>query len=240
MKRISKSAGEPTELSAYRLRLSSQPSPPTWNQFKSNSNRTRPVKDALRTDQRGLCAYCEIRLAPGNESVEHIIRRDADHERELDWQNLLLVCLGDEKTPPPKELSCGHARNAAGSSDVLNPLQIPADERLFIVESRTGHLHPDVDSCARSGISAELVQASIVNLGLSVSRLARTRVRLLETLEEGVAALVDSGLSFQEAESQLACEQFRPDSDWPEFFTTLRWKLGTAAEERLKKISYNG
>jgi hypothetical protein len=148
--------------------------------------------------------------------------------------------LGDERTPPPKEFSCGHARNFAGSPTVLNPLEIPPAERLFVVESRTGNLHPDADSCGRSGISVEFVQATIKSLGLCVSRLARTRLRVLETLENEMAALVSDGLTFQEAERQLASEQFRPDDEWPAFFTTLRWKLGNAAEERLKGIAYNG
>ena len=108
------------------------------------------------------------------------------------------------------------------------------------VASRTGVLHPDTDSCGRSGFSLNLVRATIESLGLCVSRLARARLRVLETLENELNDLVSDGLTFQEAERQLANEQFRPDAEWPEFFTTLRWRLGNAVEERLKEIDYNG
>ena len=75
---------------------------------------------------------------------------------------------------------------------------------------------------------------------MNVSRLARARLRVLETLEEEMADLVSVGLTFREAERQLATEQLRLNAEWPEFFTTLRWRFGNAAEERLKEIAYNG
>src|ERR1051325_1203542 len=99
MKRISKSINEPPEIADFRIRFLNQPTPVSWNQFKRDSTRTRPVKFALRNDQRKLCAYCEIKLYADNETVEHIVPRSADQNRELDWQNLLLVCAGDERTP---------------------------------------------------------------------------------------------------------------------------------------------
>jgi len=238
VKRISKSADEPAELAAYRDRFAKQR--PLWNAFKKDSNRTGPVKDALRNDQRGLCAYCEVKLSPGNETVEHIVSRDKDHDRELDWQNLLLVCYGDEKSPPPKEFSCGHARNFAGSPEVLNPLLIPASERLFAVDGRTGELRPDLAACDRSGVPRHLVQSTLDSLGLRVSRLSRARLRVLETLEEQIARLNDGGLPFDLAERQLAGEQFSAHAEWPEFFTTLRWRLGAAAEARLAEIHFQG
>lgn len=240
MKRVRKSINEPSELTAFRVRLARQPSPPLWSQFKSDPTRTRPVKEQLRADQSGLCAYCEVKLSEGNETVEHFVPRAKDHGRELDWQNLLLVCGGDEKSPPPKEFSCGHARNYAGSPVVLNPLNIPAGERLFTLESRTGKLNPDAPSCGRCGVSEQLVQATIRDLGLSVSRLSRARLRILETIDQQIAALVSAGSTFDEAERQLASEQFLPNATWPEFFTTLRWRLGDAAENRLTEIGYNG
>lgn len=240
MKRIRKSVEDPKALKVYKVRFANRPTPPTWNEFKKQPERVGPVKCILRNDQRGLCAYCEIRLAKGNESVEHIVTRDSDHDRELDWQNLLLICFGGERTPPPKELSCGQARNRAGSSIVLNPLQIPAHEPLFILKNQTGELSADEGSCQRAQVDAELVRSSVINLGLNVRRLANARLRVLETIEEEVGKLVDAGRSFPEAEQLLAADWFQPNKAWPDFFTTVRCKLGEAAEERLRIINFAG
>src|SRR5688572_11053263 len=211
MKRVSKSLVEPKELADYRNRWAARPNPPTWNEFKGRKHESAAVRSTLRSDQRGLCAYCEVKLSPGNESVEHIIPRATDHSRELDWQNLLLVCCDDERTPPPKEFSCGHARNFAGSPPVINPLEIPAAERLFVVESRTGKLNADVTSCDRAGIAVQLVQSTIGDLGLSASRLSRARLRILETIDQQITELVAKGLTFEQAEHQLVEEQFLPN-----------------------------
>lgn len=240
MKCIRKSPEEPQELIQYKSRFANRPTPPTWNEFKKSPDRVGPVKDSLRRDQLGLCAYCEVSLTSDNQSVEHLVPRSLDHSRELDWQNILLICLGDEKAPPPKELSCGQARNQARSPEVLNPLRIPPGEPLFAVESQNGKLSVDEKSCGRACVSPELVRSTIISLNLVADRLSMARLRLVETLEEEIKSLVDSGQSFPEAEKIVAAQQFQPNMPWPQFFTTIRCNLGNAAENRLREINFEG
>jgi uncharacterized protein (TIGR02646 family) len=155
MKRVSKSLEEPPALTDYKRDNAHIPSNLVWTRFKKRPDRREPLRSQLRADQRGLCAYCENALIPQDESVEHFIARDADHSRELDWNNLLLCCAGGERPLPediedadvcydPQDLrTCGHAKLGSRES-ILNPLHIPHTPRLFRFKSETGEILPDV------------------------------------------------------------------------------------------------
>jgi len=63
MKKVLKRGNVPPLLDSY---LQTNPNN-DWDQFTGNDrNGHAEVKGALRVDQRGLCAYCEIDLALGN------------------------------------------------------------------------------------------------------------------------------------------------------------------------------
>jgi uncharacterized protein (TIGR02646 family) len=56
---------------------------------------------ALVREQRGLCAYClsRIRAAYGEVRIEHWHSRSAYAGEQLDYSNLLAVCMGNEGEP---------------------------------------------------------------------------------------------------------------------------------------------
>lgn len=59
------------------------------------------LRQALVTEQRGLCCYCQsrIRATPEGMKIEHW-QCQADHpERQLDFSNLLGACLGGHGRP---------------------------------------------------------------------------------------------------------------------------------------------
>jgi uncharacterized protein (TIGR02646 family) len=190
MKRVHKSHPEPQELADYRARLAKRPTPPSWKEFTSDPRRREPVKTRLRDDQRGLCAYCENRLIPEDESVEHFVPRSSDHARELDWSNLLLCCAGGgrplpEEAPdastrydPGSPKTCGHAK-LANPSPLLNPLEVPAFPPLFSFSSETGAILPDEANCRTAGVDVSLAGQTITVLGLRAGRLNRARLSVL-------------------------------------------------------------
>lgn len=57
------------------------------------------LREALWTEQGGLCAYCMQRIHPDGRSmkIEHFHARTA--ENELDYHNLLAVCHGGDQAP---------------------------------------------------------------------------------------------------------------------------------------------
>ncbi len=251
MKHVRKSQPEPQELADYRARFASAPRPPSWNEFKKAPERREPVKKRLRDDQRGLCAYCEHRLVPEDESVEHFVPKSADHARELDWSNLLLCCAGGER-PLPEDLpdartrfdphsakTCGHAKRT-NLLPILNPLEVQAFPRLFRFGSETGAIQPDEDGCRSAGVDSNLAEQTIAVLSLRAGRLNRARSAVLEELLSQLASDGTAPAFSTDRAREISMQQMPATGALPTFFTTIRWFLGPAAESHLAAIGYQG
>jgi|GEM_PF-2513177 len=251
MKRIRKSELEPPALTAYKDRFQHAPTQQTWAKFKTQALRRNNIKDQLRHDQRGLCCYCENTLLPDDESVEHFIARNVDHNLELEWSNFLLCCLGGER-PLSEEIAdgasryepggtktCGHAK-LASSAIILNPLAIPAFPRLFCVRSESSEIIADEDKCNEAGIDPLLVSDTIEKLGLQTGRLNRARQAIMETLTLQLTEDAADAPFSVDRERRLAAEQIPKAGVLPGFFTTIRFFLGDGGEEYLQSIQYQG
>jgi uncharacterized protein (TIGR02646 family) len=65
-----------------------------------------PVKQAIReasiAEQRGICGFCEQRIEATNDSmrIAHRVPQSVDPARDLDWQNMLAACRGNEGSIP--------------------------------------------------------------------------------------------------------------------------------------------
>ena len=251
MKRVLKSNPEPQVLVDYRNRFAAAPNQQTWSNFKSQRDRREQVKAQLRADQRGLCAYCENTLIAQDESVEHFEPRDGNHQRELDWTNLLLCCAGGER-PLPEEVAdgaaryeangprtCGHAK--ANSQDaILNPLNLPHAPRLFKFRAETGEIVPDTAQCACAGINPDDCERTIAVLGLRARRLNVARLALMNELLRHLEEPGSTSAFSRERERELAAVHLPQAGPLPAFFTTLRFVLGTGAEDHLQAIGFQG
>ncbi len=84
---------EPRELTEYRNGGGK------WDDFSLDKGK-RVLKNQLLTEQNGLCAYCTREIifneeeGKDNMTVEHWYPRARDEKRELEYRNLLAVCLG--------------------------------------------------------------------------------------------------------------------------------------------------
>lgn len=114
MKWVQKLA-EPTTLATYRQ---AQPEG-SWDEmrndpFHEGQQAYLDIKHTLVRGQRGICAYCEIKLADNLEPetiyrkrheqrIEHFHPKD-DHSGDMNWAlhwpNLWAVCLGGSQPPP--------------------------------------------------------------------------------------------------------------------------------------------
>ncbi len=211
--------------------------------FKKNNDRRDAIRERLRDDQRGLCAYCENTLVEQDESVEHLVPRSAGLEYELDWNNLVLCCLGGER-PISEDVpdaavrydsdgsrSCGHAKKRH-PRPVVNPRSLPVSPRLFRFSSEDGRILCDEASCVAAGVAVEEVEMAITTCGLRAGRLNRARLAVINELE-GMLANGD-------AERQIAEDILPADGYLPAFFTTIRWYLGQDAEDHLQSINFAG
>jgi uncharacterized protein (TIGR02646 family) len=239
---------EPEELKNYRNRFSSQFK--RWNDLKKNKVTLTAIRDTLASDQKGLCAYCEMSLHEKNRSVEHFIpcnQSTKENNHDLDWQNMLAICLppggmkdDDLKNPQLlKDLPCCGKKKGGFIPDIrlLNPLNLPT-LRLFIFSSLTGEIRPDKKACEDSGIPIENVQFTIDTLELNVQRLKDQRLAVIDEINK---ELDDETIDINDLEEKIAAEYFGNGIDnWPRFFTTIRWVLGAGAERHLMNISYSG
>lgn len=70
-----------------------------------------PVKDEIRkalvNEQKGICAYCMRRIRPDSKhmKVEHWQSQDSYPTEQLNYRNMLGVCLGHEGSPQ-KDQTC--------------------------------------------------------------------------------------------------------------------------------------
>lgn len=110
MKKINKGLC-PAELSAFSKNNPNG----TWDDFCKDSTDKRIVQQKIRSDQHGLCAYCEIDLLENPADmrdtsgcgVKSDFRIDHFHPKSdksnpaknyaLDWQNLLGTCTGGDE-----------------------------------------------------------------------------------------------------------------------------------------------
>jgi uncharacterized protein (TIGR02646 family) len=239
---------EPEELKNYKKRFSSQFK--RWNDLKKNKETLNAIRKTLASDQKGLCAYCEMSLHENNRSVEHFIpcsQSTKENNHDLDWRNMLAICLppggmkDDDLENPQllKDLPCCGKKKGGFIPDIrlLNPLNLPT-LRLFIFSSLTGEIRPDKKACEDSGIPIENVQFTIDTLELNVQRLKDQRLAVIDEINK---ELDDETIDINDLEEKIAAEYFGNGIDnWPRFFTTIRWVLGAGAERHLMNISYSG
>jgi len=230
-----------------------------WINFRKSKARYKAACKIIRSDQRGICAYCEIDLMePVDAGKLPDFRIDHFHPKSpfippknwaLDWNNLLGVCHGGSQrdvqdaarfTSP--DVCCDVPKeNNNWDGVILNPLSdIPLYPRLFEFNEASGSILVDKKICP-----IELHQKAsetIDKLKLDAFRLTEMRVAVMSELGAQINSRVEEGLSWDEAATEISAVLFSDvDSDpWPAFFTCIRWYLGAAAEDRLQSVGFQG
>lgn len=256
LKKCVKSLPEPECLSQFR-----QANPAgTWDEFRDHQQggAYQTVRDATRTDQGGLCAYCEIDLNPSNEQIAHFHpKSDKGGPRNwaLEWTNLWLTCKGGSPKeisdrrcflPPVRDnLSCDAVQGSAVLDGVvLTPHEVPAFPRLFRYQQLPDRIeiHADEVACRSAGINTEKVEQTIEKFNLNCARLSMARLALLRQLEQAVKQLQMASVDPRVGLAALARRHLgrHADGHWPPFFTLVRWRFRESAEAYLHSIHYDG
>ncbi|MBL4832428.1 MAG: TIGR02646 family protein [Pseudomonas sp.] len=254
MKKVVKS-NEPKGLKVWRIRNPHS----HWNAFKIDKPAYTEVQGLIKSDQAGLCAYCEIDLKPATSGtqadfrVEHFHPKSdnsTSHNWHLDWPNLLACCHGGSQKNvvdaairySSPDHSCDVPKGNRNLDNViLNPLLLP-DDLLFKFNRSDGSMEVNQSNCQAAGVNADKAQATIVELKLDTLRLRRLRKVKLDSLNAQLRMETDTGLSLGQARIKLAKAHLKKSSDnhWPSFFSAIRSYLGNAAEQQLQIINYIG
>lgn len=109
----------PKELLESLSKLRSTPdASASWDEL---TNR-KPIRESLCREQGYLCAYCMRRISTTSSHVEHVIPQSKCRPgQDVDYNNLLAVCDGNERTGQRSALTCDRARQ--DSPLKVNPLR---------------------------------------------------------------------------------------------------------------------
>lgn len=151
-----------------------------WNSFGGKAQ----VRSSLDTLQKGLCAYCQIRLDSGISChIEHIWPKHAHTAMTFQWNNLVLSCTDAQEIKNTKQtggVSCGHSdgkRNwPAYDPRFISPTE-PDCERFFEYRASDGSVQP---TNTLSTTDTDRVIYTINLLNLNCPRLRRLRKDILE------------------------------------------------------------
>ncbi len=260
MKNIIKGS-EPSLLYTYRMNNSNG----KWDSFSKGrttqiKQRRNQVQDQLKSDQSGICAYCEIDLKEKDASgiadfrVEHFHPKSdhsTAHNWHLDWQNLLGCCHGGSQSTvtdaanrfTSPDNSCDVPKGKKNLDGIiLNPLQLPPFPVFFKCERATGILSVNEANCHQAGINIQQAQNTLDELHLYANRLNSLRKAVLNQLNTQLQALIVAGKDIRAARLQLAQVYLRKNNQqhWPAFFSSIRSYLGSEAEQHLRNIGYVG
>lgn len=228
------------------------------------------VRDQTHTDSKGLCAYCEIDIQdndPLKSRIEHFHPK-SDKSTAINWAlawgNMFAVCAGGSyrhgaaphtMEPLTENLSCDAHKDRliqqkilaeACEGWILNPLQLQAWHSLFEINKLTGELRASDANCAAAAPwpniqhadTKALVEHTIVSLNLNCTRLCQARLAVVHDVERNKKKQRLAGCTPQQGLANLAVRYL--NKPWPSFFTTVCMCLGSAAEDYLQKIQYQG
>lgn len=235
----------------------------TWNDFYRTARQSYDdLKQQMLIEQGGLCAYCEKKLSDNitQQRIEHFHNksdRTTNHNWALDWENILLVCLGgatkeDKGKYAPEHLSCDAHKEQikelpeACEGWYLNPYQIKTIAQLFDFDRATRKLVVNHKACQElendnlpnhyGSDWVKLAEETIRILNLNSPRLCKDRERVMFEYDKRI----------KQYRQRFGKEVFYKISErefskkFPEFFSTWRSLLGEHAEEYLTAIHYNG
>ncbi|HFD4028161.1 TIGR02646 family protein [Vibrio alginolyticus] len=260
MKKIKKD-NEPEALAEYKV---ANPNDDWKNGFKKNAGKqpNLDIKNALLTEQKGLCVYCEIDLKDGagqalnDFRVEHFYpenpeEKDKRHDGinyALHWDNMFGCCTGgnsksvvdksDRYTNP--DFSCDVEKgNHDWTNDLLNPLSdIPAYPLIFEFNEE-GEISVSDSRCPEE--IKDKASNTIRLLRLDSDRLNKFRKSIIDTLREQVLE-VEQERGLDLALSEIASCHLSEDENghYSAFFSTIRWYFLNESENILKGLSYDG
>lgn len=260
MKYILKSA-EPEPLREYCKGIQG-----SWDSFTSGEV-CKFVTTQLFSDQRGICAYCEIDLIISDGRgysdlrVEHFHPKSDGHPTwTFKWSNLILTCCGGNRNylsngASDRFTSPDHSCDVPKEDKVLDEIIFhPAAEEalrnLLFSYQMDGRMEVS-ENCPEALRDKAFSTIKELNLSPEIAvkkskeptpRLVRMRSAFLKALEDQVQAHLEEGLSIEDALDILAKSLFPENRDdpWTKFFTCARWYLGPTAEDRLRTLGYLG
>lgn len=178
-----------------------------YHRFKKTKSIKTIVKDSLMLEQGSICCYCERRLETDDSHIEHLIPRDIEPLKALDFENLLCSCQKDLESGEPR-----HCGNAKGKNLLpITPLNSDCETRFIFAED--GQILPVQEDDQEAQITIDILQLNLPKL------------RALR--REAIAVFLDPDLDALEL-STFISDYLSLDSEgkYGEFWTTIHCLFG--------------
>lgn len=146
--------------------------PPDWMPTFEGlpGERKKALKEALIREQKGLCCYCECKLAFSDSHIEHFRPQSTDSKLALDYGNMHCSCMADNRESAP--LTCGMAKRDWFDENLLISPLTPNCESRFRYNAE-GRMTP-----ASEGDAA--AKETIAHLRLDSPKLNRARKAVID------------------------------------------------------------
>ncbi len=175
-----------------------------WETFQNPEKSN--LKEALITEQGGLCCYCEQSVSLTNSHLEHIQPQERFPLLRFDYQNLCASCNGTGAEEGDSGRHCGHRKG----NRTLPITPLVENCAVYFQFSLDGHILPENSQA----------QQTIEVLGLEEANLVRQRSQAIEALREALEFALD-------IDAEIATIQRECTADTPlrEFSTALLYVL---------------
>ncbi|MCL2824141.1 MAG: HNH endonuclease [Polyangiaceae bacterium] len=248
MKSVPRLSREPHCLARHREKYKDAPKighNEQWKRFFRDDNLAfDELIDALVRCQRGLCIYCERRIAVDalgeckpDRSIEHVVPRSIEPSGTLDWKNLAASCKY-RKTKPDDSSCDTHKRNVALPMG-CDPRDFPVIPMVVSIELN-GTITPSHEGCKSAGIDEVSLCIAISDevLNLNCKSLRESRENVMNNARAGLHEFLNELPPESTAEEQRAAimdkmaMELGPDDKGhlKEFWTTIRCFYGEPAE----------
>ena len=173
MKRIFKNA-QPTEFAQWKANN------PTARYIDLGNERSFPgasmakmsLRASLKSEQKGLCCYCESKIVSNDFHIEHFKPKDSTKfpELQLDYSNLHASCHAEPVGGSDE--CCGHNKKNEFNNDLISPLEANCES------------HFEYNTIGEIIATDKRGQETIRILHLDSRQLNASRKRLIEYFED--------------------------------------------------------
>lgn len=129
-----------------------------YDRFKKSQKVKTPVKNSLMEEQGYICCYCERRIQADDSHIEHLIPKDIEPQKSLDFDNLLCSCQKDLEVGEPRH--CGNSK----SNDILPISPLNPDCETRFIFAHDGQILPAQEDDEQAKNTIEILQLNIPKL----------------------------------------------------------------------------
>lgn len=178
---------------------------PTYDNLSGQEK--KDVKNALISEQGGICCYCEIKLKYDDSHIEHLDPQSNSEQGRLDFNNMLCSC--QQKLDKGEPLHCG---NSKGDEIIpITPLMSDCESKFkYTYDGQILHID-------------EASELTIKHLQLDIDKLNKLRESAIDSILYLDPIAKDELLPEEESKEFAQKYLQKNNGKYNEFYTTIKY-----------------